>query len=85
MNIKHSAIAVAATASAGVIALLTAKKNSDYAEYYAETFPQLDPELLKKAHAALMRAAFTQKLDMTGWNKERYEEALVAEYKLLSQ
>ena len=82
---KQIAIATAASASAVVIALLNSKKNRDYAEYFAETFPELDPKLLEKAHGVLMRAAFLQQLDMTDWSKERYERALVSEYNLLKK
>jgi hypothetical protein len=83
MNKPAALIATAASVAALVI--LNLKKNHDYNEYFAETFPNLDPQVLKKAHGILMRKAFTNKIDMAGWSKARYEDMLVAEYKLLSQ
>lgn len=84
MNKPVTAIAVVTSVTA-IIALLNVKKNSDYDEYFKETFPQLDTKRLKKAHGILMRRALFGKLDMTGWSEAVYEKALVAEYQILSQ
>ena len=69
-----------------LIAIYGAKKlHTNYLrKQFAREYPDQDPVLIYRAHRNLMKKAFMQQLDMTNWDREKYEGLLFKELERIS-
>lgn len=66
------------TATALAVGYVAIHSKSDM-DYLAERYPEIDRKIAKKAHNNLMSLAFRQKLDMTNWGEEKYNQLFLQE------